>query len=121
MNSRRLYWVSIAAYFICTKRLWRQKVGKRTVQPLVIQFAPKSFRTEVYMTLGHSTLWAGAALMIVLTAPNQAQQPSTSSTAGPQVLPVQGGQIRVVTIASGLFHPWSLAFLPDGRTLLVAE
>ena len=73
------------------------------------------------MTLGHSTLWAGAALMIVLTAPNQAQQPSTSSTAGPQVLAVQGGQIRVVTMASGLFHPWSLAFLPDGRTLLVAE
>lgn len=29
-------------------------------------------------------------------------------------------RIRVVTVAAGLFHPWSLAFLPDGR-LLVAE
>jgi aldose sugar dehydrogenase len=36
------------------------------------------------------------------------------------VLDVAGGQIRVVTVANGLFHPWSLAFLPDGR-LLVAE
>jgi glucose/arabinose dehydrogenase len=43
--------------------------------------------------------------------------PSTA----PQILDVQGGQIRVTTIASGLVHPWSLAFLPDGKTLLVAE
>lgn len=41
--------------------------------------------------------------------------------AAPQLLPVQGGQIRVVTVATGLVHPWSLAFLPDGKTLLVAE
>ena len=34
---------------------------------------------------------------------------------------MQGGnQIRVVTVASGLVHPWSLAFLPNGD-LLVAE
>jgi len=36
------------------------------------------------------------------------------------VLDVQGGKIRVVTVATGLNHPWSLAFLPDGR-LLVTE
>lgn len=39
----------------------------------------------------------------------------------PQVLDVQGGKIRVVTVARGLIHPFSLAFLPDGRTLLVTE
>src|SRR5690606_20507846 len=39
---------------------------------------------------------------------------------GPWVLDVQGGQIRVVPIAQGLVHPWSLAFLPNGD-LLVAE
>jgi len=39
----------------------------------------------------------------------------------PQLLDVQGGKIRVATVASGLVHPWSLAFLPDGKTLLVAE
>src|SRR5512139_1427798 len=43
-----------------------------------------------------------------------AQQPG-------QLLDVQGGKIRVVTVATGLVHPWSLAFLPDGKTLLVAE
>jgi glucose/arabinose dehydrogenase len=37
-----------------------------------------------------------------------------------QVLDVPGGKIRVVTLATGLFHPWSLAFLPDGA-VLVAE
>lgn len=38
-----------------------------------------------------------------------------------QVLDVQGGKIRVVTVATGLIHPFSLAFLPDGRSLLVTE
>src|ERR1700716_1050618 len=28
------------------------------------------------------------------------------------------GQLDVQTIASGLVHPWSLAFLPDGRMLV---
>jgi hypothetical protein len=30
-------------------------------------------------------------------------------------------RIRVVTVATGLVHPWSIAFLPDGHTMLVAE
>jgi aldose sugar dehydrogenase len=29
-----------------------------------------------------------------------------------------GGQPEVVTVASGLEHPWSLAFMPDGRMLV---
>ncbi len=37
------------------------------------------------------------------------------------MLDVQGGKIRVVTVAAGLVHPWSIAFLPDGKTLLVTE
>src|SRR5213592_2583613 len=49
-----------------------------------------------------------------------AAAPGNSQTS-PQLLDVQGGKIRVVTVASGLVHPWSLAFLPDGKTLLVAE
>jgi glucose/arabinose dehydrogenase len=51
-------------------------------------------------------------------------QPATgapTSRAAVQLVDVQGGQIRVVTVADGLVHPWSLAFLPDGHTLLVAE
>jgi glucose/arabinose dehydrogenase len=30
-------------------------------------------------------------------------------------------RIRVVPIATGLVHPWSIAFLPDGKTMLVGE
>ena len=38
----------------------------------------------------------------------------------PQILDVEGGKIRVVTIASGLFHPWGLGFA-DANTILVTE
>ena len=30
----------------------------------------------------------------------------------------QEHRVRIVTVASGLAHPWSLAFLPDGRMLV---
>ena len=32
--------------------------------------------------------------------------------------PSSAGDISVQTVASGLVHPWSLAFLPDGRMLV---
>lgn len=38
--------------------------------------------------------------------------------AAPQILPSSAGPVAVETIASGLTHPWSLAFLPDGRMLV---
>jgi aldose sugar dehydrogenase len=59
--------------------------------------------------------------MLALTVTNHAQQPAARPPTTPQVLAVPGGQIRVVPVATGLFHPWSIAFLPDGRTLLVTE
>src|SRR4030095_2328433 len=37
-----------------------------------------------------------------------------------QVLDVPGGKIRVGTVATGLFHSWRLAFMPDGA-VVVAE
>jgi glucose/arabinose dehydrogenase len=37
-----------------------------------------------------------------------------------RILDVQGGQVRVVTVATGLQHPWSIRFLPNGD-LLVSE
>jgi len=73
-----------------------------------------------------SALCVATALGVCLfTMTSRAQQPAAANAAHPlasgsQVLPVPGGQIRVVTVASGLFHPWSLAFMPDG-SLLVAE
>src|SRR5947208_5561701 len=40
----------------------------------------------------------------------------------PRVFDVNGNQrIRVVPLASGLVHPWSIAFLPGGQTMLVTE
>jgi glucose/arabinose dehydrogenase len=64
------------------------------------------------------------AVILALAAPMLAQQTPGQSAPprdpGPQVLDVQGGKIRVVTVATGLFHPWSLGFA-DANTILVAE
>lgn len=50
----------------------------------------------------------------------QTPPPPTQSPKEPTILDVQGGKIRVVPVATGLYHPWSLAF-PDARTILVTE
>ena len=64
-------------------------------------------------------------LAAMLAAPSIAQQApapvANRQIPAPQVLEAQGGKIRVITVANGLVHPWSLAFLPDGRTVLVTE
>ncbi len=51
-------------------------------------------------------------LMVTLGIPVLAQQVFETSTKQ---------RIRVVTLATGLVHPWSIAFLPGGRVMLVAE
>ena len=38
--------------------------------------------------------------------------------ASPQLYPSSAGDLAVETVAGGLVHPWSLAFLPDGRMLV---
>lgn len=40
------------------------------------------------------------------------------SLAGPRMIETQAGRIQVQALASGLEHPWGLAFLPDGRMLV---
>jgi glucose/arabinose dehydrogenase len=55
---------------------------------------------------------SAAALTLVLIQSSQAQQIFDTNTKQ---------RIRVVTIATGLVHPWSIAFLPDGKTMLVSE
>ena len=74
-----------------------------------------------------ATLLAAAAAVFVLSLPIQGQRgqqapppPPPPRDTSPRVLDVQGGKIRVITVATGLFHPWSLAFI-DARTILVAE
>jgi glucose/arabinose dehydrogenase len=66
-----------------------------------------------------------AALLVLpalalATTRGSAQQAPAAADPSPRVLDVRGGQIRVVPVATGHFHPWSLGFLPDG-SVLVAE
>ena len=62
------------------------------------------------------------ALLAVVSASTHAQQaPNAVSAATETILDVQGGQIRLVTVATGLVHPWSIALLPGDRSMLVAE
>jgi glucose/arabinose dehydrogenase len=74
------------------------------------------------MALCRCAAVAATGLFSLISVGAHAQQPaSVSASSDPQIVDVQGGQIRVVTVATGLVHPWSLAFLPDGQTLFVAE
>ena len=59
-----------------------------------------------------NSIFAVTVLTLALTLPSQAQQIFDTNTKQ---------RIRVVTVATGLVHPWSIAFLPDGRTMLVDE
>jgi glucose/arabinose dehydrogenase len=61
-----------------------------------------------------------APLLLLLPAISIGAQEAPRTITGPQVLDVQGGKIRVVPVATGLVHPWSLAFT-DARTILVTE
>src|SRR6188768_3052888 len=81
-----------------------------------------------------SIAWVAAALVALTTVANQAAQNRGAAPAAPgrpaasapaaapvaQVLNAGNVRYRVVPIATGLYHPWSLAFLPDGG-LLIAE
>jgi aldose sugar dehydrogenase len=44
--------------------------------------------------------------------------PPGAAWAAPQIFPSSTGNLSVDTVAGGLVHPWSLAFLPDGRMLV---
>lgn len=70
------------------------------------------------MNVCRSAKLGTAALLAFVSVSTHAQTAATTATA--QELDVQGGKVRVVTVASGLLHPWSLAFLPD-KSLLVTE
>jgi len=44
--------------------------------------------------------------------------PMRAASAAPQTFASSAGELKVETVAGGLVHPWSLAFLPDGRMLV---
>ena len=63
----------------------------------------------VAIALSAATLFAGTFLLVTGT---RGQNTSFESSAG---------QLDVKTFASGLVHPWALAFLPDGKAIATAE
>lgn len=56
--------------------------------------------------------------MIVRSLAGAALAAATLAPAVAQTFPSSAGELKVETVASGLAHPWSLAFLPDGRMLV---
>lgn len=56
-------------------------------------------------------------LIVALAA---ALLPCFAASAATPIFPSAAGDLKVETVAGGLVHPWSLAFLPDGR-MLVSE
>ena len=61
-----------------------------------------------------------AAVIVGAATSNPGGQAKSTVDTSSRVLDTRNGQIRVVTVATGLLHPWSLAFV-DERTLLVCE
>jgi glucose/arabinose dehydrogenase len=55
--------------------------------------------------------------MVLLVTECHAQSQTGPAKASPQPKPIQG-VVTAEAVASGLEHPWALAFLPDGRILV---
>src|SRR5215207_5007468 len=66
------------------------------------------------MKLRSSLRLAYLVLIAAVVSPSLAQK-------APVELTSSAGRLRVVTFVSGLVHPWSFVFLPDGHTMLIAE
>jgi len=71
------------------------------------------------MQPNQSIIGAALASILFYFAAAEAQDVPDADV-GPWLFDASGVQLRVVAIAQGLVHPWSLAFLPNGD-LLVAE
>ncbi|MFZ5723384.1 MAG: PQQ-dependent sugar dehydrogenase [Pseudomonadota bacterium] len=63
---------------------------------------------------------AGAALTLGLWLAREAPATAAPMPAAPFFVDRDAG-VRVVTVATGLDHPWSLAFLPDGSRLVTEK
>jgi aldose sugar dehydrogenase len=73
------------------------------------------------ITMLHRRTVLGAILLVTSAGVEAQPAPAGSAISRAAVIDVQGGQISVVTVATGLAHPWSIALLPGPRSMLVAE
>ncbi len=62
--------------------------------------------------------WFGFAVLTAVTVNGQAPRSSPPPPALPQTFFSGDVPVRVVPVAKGLSHPWSLAFLPGGEMLV---
>src|SRR5688572_16817543 len=68
-----------------------------------------------------ASFFATALLLVsAATAVAQRGQPTPPAPSLPAELGTQTGRIKVTQVASGLVHPWSIAFV-DAKTMLVTE
>jgi glucose/arabinose dehydrogenase len=72
------------------------------------------------MTTPRISRFSACLTIVLLFYPFASWAQQTPTINSPQILDAKDGRIRVVPVATGLFHPWSLAFA-DARTLLVTE
>ena len=63
------------------------------------------------------TLLAWLTMVLLVTECHAQSSQTGPAQRSPQPKPVRG-QLAAETVASGLEHPWALAFLPDGRILV---
>src|SRR5918993_2168069 len=68
-----------------------------------------SAQADLWEHVMHRRSFLALAVLIAIPDPVRAQD---------RLVQAPSGQIRVETLARGLVHPWSLAFLPDGRMLV---
>lgn len=66
----------------------------------------------------HYVVFGVCVSVAALAAQQVGRLPRLALPESPTVVDTVEGKIRVVPLARGLSHPWSLAFLPDGRMLV---
>jgi glucose/arabinose dehydrogenase len=98
------------------------RLATPTDPPLAAHIRRTLCHHEVTMNERDSRLSAAALTVLFCVSTLAAQNPpaGTGTDATREFVSSTKQRYRVVTIATGLFHPWSIAFLPDGR-MLVAE
>jgi glucose/arabinose dehydrogenase len=74
--------------------------------------------TRVNQSLGLIALSPNQRPLLTLIAAMVLALVSGSCSAEDRVIDTETGKITVETLASGLDHPWGMAFLPDGRMLV---